>query len=556
MHLLYSLITFTALTSALPSLKTKPKPNPKPLPLLIWHGLGDRFDADGLQSTGELAEEVHPGTFVYYIRTDEDGGSDRTNTFFGNVTTQLAEVCAAIHDEAGLADPDNRTKVRADALGFSQGGQFLRALVEACEGLSVRSLVTFGSQHNGIAEFQECGDFDFVCKGATGLIVNNVWTDFIQGKVVPAQYYREVNETTGLGSDEYLKKSNFLAHINNEKEVKVERYKEKIAALERFVMYVFKDDETVIPKETGWFADVNATSGEVTSLKERRMYKEDWLGLKKLDEKGGLVFKNTTGKHMELSDKDLRDAFLRYFGPERDFDAGYEVDMPGIRDHEQALVYASEAREADDAELTTLWLHESDRIRDQIRLAGYTWWPEDDFEEQIEDDYESGIAGVEDFPGYQEWIRGICKSAHAEDEEEKRMWLHEANRIMEQMRADGYEMEEVEAEAFFYFDEDEEWPEEDGFAENFEGDEIFELDDEPIESPKDILCSVWVGQGGECGAREAQAALDAMSWWTKRKAEWNLIWRPWFRGELQKPSDVESDVESDVDTEMKAREYL
>lgn len=315
MHPLYSLTAFVALASALPSLRSKPKP--KPLPLIIWHGLGDRYDADGLQSTGTLAEEVHPGTYVYYVRTDDDGSADRTNTFFGNVTTQLADVCEAIHNEPGLADPDDRTKIRADALGFSQGGQFLRGLLETCEGLSVRSLVTFGSQHNGIAEFQECGTFDFLCKGATGLIKGNAWTDYVQGKVVPAQYYRTVNETTGLGSDEYLKHSNFLAHINNEKEVKVARYAEKIAALEKFVMYVFEDDATVVPKETGWFAEVNATSGAVTSLRDRKMYKEDWLGLKKLDEKGGLVFKNTTGKHMELSDELLIDAFTTYFGPER-----------------------------------------------------------------------------------------------------------------------------------------------------------------------------------------------------------------------------------------------
>ena len=549
MHLLYPLFTLAALTSALPSLKPKPKPNPKPLPLLIWHGLGDRFDADGLQSAGELAEEVHPGTFIYYIRTDEDGGSDRTNTFFGNVTTQLAEVCAAIHDEPGLADPDDRTKVRADALGFSQGGQFLRALVEACEGLSVRSLVTFGSQHNGIAEFQECGDFDFVCKGATGLIVGNVWTDFIQGKVVPAQYYREVNETTGLGSDEYLKKSNFLAQINNEKKVKVERYREKIAALEHFVMYVFKEDVTVIPKETGWFADVNATTGEVTPLRERRLYKEDWLGLKKLDEKGGLVFKNTTGKHMELSDKDLRDAFLRYFGPEREFEDGDEEGMPGIRDHEQALVYGAEAFEADDMEQTRLWFSEMDRIREQIRLAGYPQWPEDGPEEWLADGAESGIDEVvdEDFPGYREWIQAICKSAHAEFQEDKQIWLDEANRIMEQMRADGYQMEEVEAEGFFD-DEDAEWLEEDDFSEDFDGGELLELWDEPIEWP--VVAEWPAGMGGElgCSAREAQAAWDAMSWWEKRKAEWRAVFLPWLRGEVYKPTDVA--------TEAEAKEYL
>ena len=230
--------------------------------------------------------------------------------------------------------------MRVDALGFSQGGQFLRGLVQRCDGLSVRSLVTFGSQHNGIAEFQQCGTFDFLCKGATGLIKGNAWTEYVQGKVVPAQYYRTVNETTGKPTEEYLAHSNFLADINNERREKNGTYAEKIAGLEKFVMFVFREDVTVVPKETGWFAEVNATSGEVTPLREMALYKEDWLGLRRLDEKGGLVFKNTTGKHMELSDKDLRDAFGEYFGPERGSEDEDE-EFPGYREFVQAACFGA-----------------------------------------------------------------------------------------------------------------------------------------------------------------------------------------------------------------------
>lgn len=308
-----AILSLLAFTSALPT----PEPSASPLPLIIWHGLGDRYDADGLRSTGKLAQKVNPGTYVYYIRTDEDGGNDRTNTFFGNITTQLADVCEAIHNEPKFLGPDEKS-LRVDALGFSQGGQFLRGLIERCEGLSVRSLVTFGSQHNGIAQFQNCGTFDFLCKGATALVKGNAWTDYVQNKVVPAQYYRTVNETTGLGSDEYLAASNFLADVNNEREVKNETYAARIAALEKFVMFVFEEDITVIPKESGWFAEVNATTNEVTPLRMRKMYKEDWLGLKKLDERDGLEFKVASGAHMELDDEILRQTFEEYFGPERD----------------------------------------------------------------------------------------------------------------------------------------------------------------------------------------------------------------------------------------------
>jgi palmitoyl-protein thioesterase len=132
---------------------------------------------------------------------------------------------------------------------------------------------------------------------------------------VPAQYFRSTDESTGEASDEYLEYSNFLADVNNERETKNGTYAENMASLDKFVMYMFEDDVTVIPKETGWFAQVNTTSEEVTPLRERTIYKEDWIGLKKLDEKGGLVFRTTPGAHMQLTDEDLTDVFKTYFAP-------------------------------------------------------------------------------------------------------------------------------------------------------------------------------------------------------------------------------------------------
>jgi palmitoyl-protein thioesterase len=333
-----TILSLLALTAALPA--NVPS---KPLPLLIWHGLGDKYDAEGLRTTGILAQKVHPGTYVYYIHLDEDGNSDRTATFFGNVTTQIEQVCEDIKKDPRLLAPHSNEGLRVDALGFSQGGQFLRGLIERCDGLSVRSLVTFGSQHNGINQFQVCGEWDLVCKGATALIKGNAWTDYVQDRVVPAQYYRTINETTLLASDEYLEHSNFLADINNERVLKNEGYAAKIAALEKFVMYLFTEDKTVIPKESGWFAEVNTTDpdrkeGEgIIPLRERTIYKEDWLGLRKLDEKGGLVFKTTPGAHMELSQSMLAETYREYFGPETEEKANGLVRQGGALDDEAII---------------------------------------------------------------------------------------------------------------------------------------------------------------------------------------------------------------------------
>ena len=301
------------LTAALPTAHPDANANARPLPLIIWHGLGDRYDADGIADVAALANELHPGTLVYPIRVAPDGSADSRATFFGNLTTQINDVCTTLSSNTSFSA--NNTRI--DALGFSQGGQFLRGLVERCPGIEVRSLVTFGSQHNGIAKFQNCGTWDLVCKGAMAAIKGNAFGDWVQGNIIPAQYYKEVNATTGNPTTEYLEKSNFIADINNERANKTKEYKHRLARLDNFAMYVFEDDKTVIPKESGWFSEVNTTSLEVTALRDREIYQQDWIGLKRLDQKGALVFRNASGGHMDLSEKVLTEAFLDFFGPER-----------------------------------------------------------------------------------------------------------------------------------------------------------------------------------------------------------------------------------------------
>ena len=281
-----------------------------PLPLVIWHGLGDSFDSDGIQRVGALAEAINPGTFVYIISLDDNGSSDRSATFFGNVTTQLAEVCEAL-----ASHPILSTAPAIDALGFSQGGQFLRGYVERCNAPPVRSLVTYGSQHNGITEFKTCGSSDWLCRAAMGMLRYNTFSDFVQSRLVPAQYYRDPENYAA-----YLDGSNFLADINNERKDKNTTYADNVAALSNLVMYTFEDDKTVVPRETSWFAEVNGTDPGITPLRERQLYKEDWLGLRRLDEKGGLRFRSITGEHMQISDEALNETMTDFFGPyERKF---------------------------------------------------------------------------------------------------------------------------------------------------------------------------------------------------------------------------------------------
>ncbi len=294
---------------AAPTYNTAQKPvkswnDDTPLPLVIWHGLGDNYAADGLNSVVDLAAETVPGLFTYIVRLNEDPKEDSKATFFGNLTEQVDTVCKELAEHPKLS-----TAPAIDAIGFSQGGQFMRAYVERCNNPPVRNLLTFGSQHNGIIAYQTCGPFDYLCKAAGLLLRSGTWTEYVQSHLVPAQYYRDP-----LEMENYLEHSNFLADINNERRLKNQTYKENLEKLENFVMYVFSEDTTVIPKESSWFGELNAT--ESIPLRNMTIYEEDWLGLKKLDLEGKLTFKTLEGRHMEFSDEALIDTFSTYLGRE------------------------------------------------------------------------------------------------------------------------------------------------------------------------------------------------------------------------------------------------
>lgn len=310
-------IVTKAISASIPWYST-PKADPTQLPLVIWHGLGDDFERDGLKEVAQLAETVNPGTYVHLIHLGDDGNSDRRATFFGNVSEQIATVCEQLASE-----PILKSAPAINALGFSQGGQFLRSYIERCNNPPVHNLVTFGSQHNGISEFQSCKLGDWLCNGVEALLRSGRWTTFAQSSVVPAQYFRDPNEL-----DAYLEHSNFLADINNEREAKNGEYKKRLATLNRFGMFMFEDDTISIPKESAIFAEVNATDATVTPLQERRIYKEDWLGLRKLDEEGKLEFKSVPGQHMQLSDQVLKKTFTDYFGPVEE--SSLLVSSPGL----------------------------------------------------------------------------------------------------------------------------------------------------------------------------------------------------------------------------------
>ncbi|KAF3937434.1 Dolichyldiphosphatase [Dactylella cylindrospora] len=281
----------------------------QPLPLVIWHGLGDTYDNPGLQSVADLYTSIYPGAATHIISLAEDSGADRKASYFGALPVELTDVCTQLSTNLNLTHQSAPYGIHA--IGFSQGGLFMRGYVELCNhlGAPVHTLVTFGSPHNGISEFVKCKPTDWVCRTAFGFLNANKWSEWVQTNVVPAQYYRNPAPEE---MEKYISASGFLADINNERTEKNSTYIGNLAQLKGgLLMYKFDEDEVIIPSESVWFADVKE-DGAVEWLNERKLYTEEWLGLKKLDQEGKIKFLKTAGPHMHITDDLLKEVYTKY----------------------------------------------------------------------------------------------------------------------------------------------------------------------------------------------------------------------------------------------------
>jgi palmitoyl-protein thioesterase len=278
--------------------------NDTPLPVIVWHGLGDSYN--NLGPIDELVNRIYEGTYTKIIKLGTSPTADSEASFIGNVSAQVDQVCATL-----AADNILSTAPAVDALGFSQGGVFLRAYVERCNTPPVRNLVTLGSPHNGITEITCRGNL--VCQGLYWLFKLNPFSARVQSTIVPAQYYRPTEDSGKF--ENYLDGSGLLADINNERELKNKAYADNIANLENFVMVLFEEDTQVVPKESAWFEEVDGPEGVSTPLRARQLYRQDWLGLRALDRKGGLHFRSAPGEHMRFTDEFLGGIVEEFFGP-------------------------------------------------------------------------------------------------------------------------------------------------------------------------------------------------------------------------------------------------
>lgn len=293
-----------------------------PFPLVIWPGMGDSCYNDF--SIGYMTKHFVgriPGLHVHCISIGDSWLRTTLNSFFSNVDDMIEEACSKIS-----ADP--RLKEGFNAMGFSQGSQFLRGVAQRCPNPPMRTLLSIGGQHHGVYGLPVCGQMEALSSGLAYAVCDAVRSivsvlarlPIIRSYSVQAQYWHDPHDED-WGKGRY----NFIADLNQEHSFNAS-YKRNLLNLKQFVLIRFLDDSMVVPSESQWFGFYKrGQSIDIEPLqRNQRLYvgqhndnnndndEHDPLGLRQMEAEGKLHFIAVPGGHLQLSGKDIDNLIRKY----------------------------------------------------------------------------------------------------------------------------------------------------------------------------------------------------------------------------------------------------
>ncbi|CAF0784657.1 unnamed protein product [Didymodactylos carnosus] len=238
-----------------------------------------------------IEKTITPSPYILSLRIGNNIVEDTSNGFFMNINHQIDYVCKKLEANKNLSQGYH-------SLGFSQGGQFFRAVAQRCPNPPMLNLISIGGQHQGVFGFPRCpGDNVTVCNYIRDLLRFGAYETIIQDHLVQAEYWHDPHQ-----EEEYRKKSIFLADINQEGTFN-ELYKTNLLKIRNMILVKFLKDTMVEPHESEWFGFYKqGDTSTIIDLKDSDLYKNDLLGLKQLDEQQRLKFIESNTDHLQFTD--------------------------------------------------------------------------------------------------------------------------------------------------------------------------------------------------------------------------------------------------------------
>ncbi len=155
-------------------------------PIVLWHGMGDSCcNPLSLGSVIKLIKHQLPDSYVLSLRIGSNIIEDTSNGFFMNSNHQIDYACKILNEDKNLSQGYH-------SIGFSQGGQFLRAVAQRCPDPPMLNLISIGGQHQGVFGFPRCpGDNETICNYIRDLLRFGAYESFVQNHLVQAEYWHD-----------------------------------------------------------------------------------------------------------------------------------------------------------------------------------------------------------------------------------------------------------------------------------------------------------------------------------------------------------------------------
>lgn len=265
------------------------------VPTAVFHGLGDACIYPGMRS---FTKELGTGTGDFAKCVEVGNGS--LTSFFKNFETQAELGCKNL-----LAVDEFKNADEINVVGLSQGALIARYIVESCEGVKARNLLSIGGPNMGVTDIPHCFHGP-LCKVVNKVARSLVYMGLVQDHLGPAGYFRDPKDYS-----KYLSDSVFLAKLNNESNAAAAN-KTNFESLNGLMLVMFTEDTMVYPKESEWFQTLDDKDRKVVALEDSDFYKNDDIGLKTLNDAKKVQFISVEGDHLQFSKDDVTNTFIPF----------------------------------------------------------------------------------------------------------------------------------------------------------------------------------------------------------------------------------------------------